>query len=457
MLGMRRTLVMLVLAAGLVAAAAPAEKFNVPGQRRTRTPAEMKGERIPLRFADGTPTGFFAHADDPSRLGDHGRPAKRGFLELDAQEILTTTDGMKLLFHPGGGPDHYEDHVEKGQYGHVAVADLKAPVKLAPRNLNGKPAPTTSGGAAYLIAPTRIPRDMWYKPNVDANGRSGSTYFTYGNPGFDKTRGRGDWTYINWSWVQNGGAEYPANVCGGGGMVRAIGKRGMTFVAADVAPVVGYSYGPDNRVNGRVTAFYGRTTTGPGDGGSKIFGWLVLAYQKSGDVIVPCVRRAPGPAGGGGGGGGGGAAKRSGHPDRMARMAENLLAATVNDPKQRDELLRRLRAEPDAGARIELLTELSRFDDAETVRAMLELLRGDGGDGGAEKDARVREQAVALLGFMRAAARDVERVTAELKAHHARATDEREKARTLETLEKIGAGDATAGGGDSGGGQPRRD
>ena len=418
--GMRRNFVLPALALVCIAAVAPAERFNVPGQHRTRTPGEMKGDKIPLRFADGTPTGFFAHADDPSKYGDNRKPAKVGFLELDAQEILVAPRGMKLLFHPGGGPDHYEDHVEKGQYGHVAVDDLKSPVKLAPVGLNGKPAPWKNG-AAYLITPTRIPRDMWYKPNVSDEGRSGSTYFTYGNPGHDKTRGRGDWTYINWSWVQNGGDKYPENICRGGGMVRAIGQRGMTFTAADVAPVVGYSYGPDNQVNGRVTAFYGRTTTGGGGdkgGGSEIFGWLPHSYQKTGGVIVPCVRRSR-------------AAKQPFQPaqsdDRMERMAWNLLSETPAEASRRTETVERYRTEADAAARMELLTELSRVDDAETVRVMFDLLA-------AEKEPRVREQAIALIGYMRSAPGEMTRVGDVFVKNFQRSADEDERMRTIEIL-----------------------
>ena len=426
---MRRSLITIALFAlciAAAAAAAPADRFNVPGQRRTRTCAEMKGEKIPLRFADGTPTGFFAHANDPSK---DARCAV-GCVELDAHEVITTPSGMKLVFHAGGGPGHYEDHVENGQYGHIAIDDLKSPSKLTPKDLNGKPAPWKTG-AAYLITPTRIPHDMWYKPNVTEAGRSGSTYFTYGNPGYDKTRGRGDWTYINWSWVQNGGPKYPENTCGGGGMVRAMGRRGMTFVAADVAPVIGYSYGPDNQVNGRVTAFYGRTTAGGGgekDGGSEIFGWLPHSYQKTGDIIVPCVRRSR-------------AARQpvtfARSNDPMERMAWNLLSEAPAEAPRRSEIVKRYRAEADAAARMELLTELSRGDDAEMVRAMLELLA-------AEKEPRVREQAIVLLGYLRSSPGEMKRVGEALLTNFRRSTDERERLRTIETVGNFATVDSRA-------------
>ena len=429
---------------------APADKYNLPVQRRTRDCAPMKGERIPLRFADGTPTGFFARADDPSRQGGNNKPCPPGTIEIDAHEIITTPGGMKLYFHAGGG--HYNDPIANGQYGHVAIEDLKPPPPAIKPTNNGKPAPI-AGAATYLTTPTRIPREMWYKPNVNEEGRSGSTYLTYGNPGYDKSQGRGDFTYINWSWVQNGGDKYPENICHGGGMVRALGKRGMIFSAAYVEPVIGYSYGADNNINGRVTAFYGRTTATGGDGGgevrtgrerdgrnaggsngngsggssgngggTEIFGWLPHSYQQNGDIIVPCVRRNTPPRE---------MREPEPSPDRMTRMARNLLCEATPDAARRTEFLKKFAAERDAQARMELLTELSRMDDIAGVNALLKLLRD-------EKDTRVREQAIALIGYMRASSDDLNRVAADLKAHQMRAADDRQKERVNDALQKLG-------------------
>ena len=406
-------------------ALAPADKYNLPVQRRTRDCVPMKAQRVPLRFADGTPNGFFVRADDPSQEGGDNKPCPVGTIEIDAHEIITTAAGMKLYFHAGGG--HYNDAVQNGQYGHVAIDDLKSPPPIKPTG-NGRPAPIAVASAqTYLITPTRIPHDMWYKPNVNDAGRSGSTYLTYGNPGFDKSRGRGDFTYINWSWVQNGGDKYPDNVCHGGGMVRALGKRGMLFFAADVEPIIGYAYGADNQLNGRVTAFYGRTTANGGGekagaGGTEIFGWLPYSYQMTGDIIVPLLRRSATPP----------RERRdpAPSPDRMMRMARNLLYEAAVDPARRTALVQKFAAERDPQARMELLTELSRMDDGDTLKAMLRILRAD-------KDARVREQAIALIGFMRASAEDTKDVTAELKADQARASDEREKERVNEALQKL--------------------
>src|SRR5207244_1074340 len=133
----RSTLFALILVTlFLVGGAEPSGTFNVSGQARTRTCAAMKGKKIPLRFADGTPTGFFAWADDPRMQGRNQPDCPVGSLELDAQETIFTGDGMRLFFHPGGGPGHYKDCVENGQYGHVALDDLKAPPTLKPQKLN---------------------------------------------------------------------------------------------------------------------------------------------------------------------------------------------------------------------------------------------------------------------------------------------------------------------------------
>lgn len=370
----------------------PSSRFNLPVQKRTRTCVAMKGDKIPLRFADGTPTGYFARGDDPSQQGDEKRACPPGSLEIDAHETIKTGDGTVLYFHPGGGPSHYRDYVNNGQYGHVAAADLKEQPKTSLTG-NGKPAPLS--GILYFITPTRIPDDMFYKPNADDAGRTGSTYLTYGDPGFDKTRGKAHWTYINWSWVQNGGSEYPANKCNGGGMVRALGKPGTLLWGCKVEPIIGYSYGRDNKINGRVTAFYGRMFAGPEDKGDEIFGWLPLCYQKTDDVIVPCISRAqmrmkdwfepPVPK----------------SNDRMERMAWNLFSPRHKDANTPAPLTRwrqQFRDEKDLLARMELLTEMSRLDDAQMIDFLGEVTKG-------EKDQRVIRQGQLLIDFMAAGGR----------------------------------------------------
>jgi len=167
----------------------------------------------------------------------------------------------------------------------INILDAKTAATVGTLNTSN----TVIGDAgSYLITPTRIPTDMLYKP--PSIGGS-PTWYTYGNPGYDKTDGRGDWTYITWSCVQNGGPTYPANVNSGGGLVRALGKRDAIFRRCDVEPLVGVSYGTGDAQNGVVTSIYGSTSAGTN--GQPIYGWIVYSYQKLGQPLVPCVRRAP--------------------------------------------------------------------------------------------------------------------------------------------------------------------
>ncbi len=72
---------------------APSSAFNLPGQARTRTCVAMQGAKVPLRFADGTPTGWFVSGDDPSRQGGDHAECPRGTMEMDVHEALTTACG----------------------------------------------------------------------------------------------------------------------------------------------------------------------------------------------------------------------------------------------------------------------------------------------------------------------------------------------------------------------------
>ena len=208
-------------------------------------------------------------------------------------------------------------------------------------------------------------------------------------------------------------------------MVRALAKRDQLFIAADVAPIVGYSYGPDNQVNGRVTAFYGKTTTGPGEKGDAIFGWLPLCYQKTDEIIVPCVRRSTAA--------GTIALAPNKSADRLERMALNLISPLKSDDaaqKLRGDFLKRIDAEPDMMARCELITELSRFDDADTVALLLKLLAQ-------QTQPLVREQALATLGFMASTPAQMKTVIPALIADYRRSPDLRLRLRVLDVVANI--------------------
>jgi hypothetical protein len=279
---------MLTVASSSVFATDPSSAWNRDGQTRTHTCTPMKYSAATLRFPDGSPTVFYVQANDPSRNGS-SPDCGIGTMEIDAQEILYNNAGADLYFHAGGGPDLYNNYVDNGQYGHIWVVDLLSRPTLDPIGINGAgcSASSTPGtDASYYITPTRVPNDMFYKPGAS---NPGSTYYTYGNPGYDKTGGRGDWTYISWSWVQNGGTSYPGNITSGGGLVRALGKRDKVFHRCDVSSIHSVSYGPNNAQNGSTIAIYGKTR---GDtAGSWIYGWLMHSYQKTGQAVIPCVRR----------------------------------------------------------------------------------------------------------------------------------------------------------------------
>jgi hypothetical protein len=266
----------------------PSSDWNHDGQARTRSCAPMKYSTATLLFPDGTATGFYAYANDPSQTA----PCGTGYIEIDAQEILYNAAGWDLYFHPGGGPDAYNNDNDDGQYGHIWVTDLLAHPTLQPQNINGQGcvASTTPGtDFSYYLMPTQIPSDMYYKPPIASGGSP--RWYTYGNPGYDKTGGRGDWTYITWSCVQNGGSSYPGNVTSGGGLVRALGKRDKVFHRCDVSSIHGISYDSGDVQNGTVTSIYGKTRVDAS--GSWVYGWIVHSYQKSGQPLVPCVRPYP--------------------------------------------------------------------------------------------------------------------------------------------------------------------
>src|SRR4051812_3276360 len=71
--------------------------WNHNGQVRTHSCTPMKDFTIPLRFPDGTGTGFYANAFDPSKNGS-APDCGAGYVEIDAQEILYTGGGMDLYF-----------------------------------------------------------------------------------------------------------------------------------------------------------------------------------------------------------------------------------------------------------------------------------------------------------------------------------------------------------------------
>ena len=269
---------------------APSSDYNKRSQGRTSDCAKLKrpGELIPLRYADGTPRGYYVtgaypvtqrqlNRRDGKALDRSGCP--EGSTEIDAREVVDSLAG-KMLFHPGGG--HYGKYpggVDRwGQYGHILLDDLEDP-PIAPDPYDEKPVgngipcavaqPGQSTYGEYYVRPTKIDMDMWYKK---PDGKpTGARYANYGDKGHGGM-------YLAWNWVQNGSpsTDQKENHHSGGGYVRAVLKRGDVFERCNVVPLKTVSYGLDNEQNGWITVVYGRTYTGK----QWLYGWVIHSYEK---------------------------------------------------------------------------------------------------------------------------------------------------------------------------------
>ena len=291
--GMRAALALVAfgLLAGGCASTSPttaaASDFNKAHQGRTSHCVELADHEklIPLRYADGTPRGYYVSGLYPVKkrqINDQApnrEGCPNGFTEIDAREIVDSPAG-KMIFHPGGGEyGGYPGGVEKwGQYGHILLSDLRN-VPQAPDPYDGKPvgnglpAAIAKAGEAnfgqYYIKPTQVDADMWYKK---PNGKeSGARYMNYADKGHGGM-------YLVWNCVQNGSpsTDEKDNHVSGGGYVRAVLKRGMVFDRCDVEPLKMVSYGLNNEQNGWVTAVYGRVSSGK----QFLYGWVIESYEK---------------------------------------------------------------------------------------------------------------------------------------------------------------------------------
>src|SRR5437763_11466066 len=107
----------------------------------------------------------------------------------------------------------------------------------------------------------------------------------------------------------------------------------------------------------------------------------------------------------------------------MERMALNLTRSLKLDAKTaqrtRADLVARVERETDIPAQLELVTELSQIDDGSTVAALCGLLAR-------EQNPRVREQEIAITGFMAATPAQMKGVCAALLENYQHA-DARER------------------------------
>lgn len=136
---------------------------------------------------------------------------------------------------------------------------------------NGKPAPDiklrNGERKSYFVQPTPIPATLKYSRT---NGELGD-YENYGTPGAPEAPYH---TNVSWSWVNNGrlGAS---NAISGGGIQRAMVRRGEVFYPSDVASIKTYDAA---RSGGYVRAIYGSFWTGA----QRVYGWLVHSHNAGG-------------------------------------------------------------------------------------------------------------------------------------------------------------------------------
>jgi hypothetical protein len=231
---------------------------NTDGQRHVDRYAALGADRIPLRYADGTPTGF--ELDRSIRLKDG---TCEGMARLDLHEVIESAAG-ELVFHRGGRGFEYPYEVK---YGHVALSDLaESPGQpIASGGHRGVPAATN--GESLTIDVRSIPPAMHYKRPQDTRRRNnnGAKFLHYGDPASDQgDRHDIHYTYLLWSLP---------NVRGGG-MVRALLPDGVIVEPCELRPVTMSSYDRDGEVNGWVEGRYVRYDTGS----AALFGWTIAAH-----------------------------------------------------------------------------------------------------------------------------------------------------------------------------------
>jgi hypothetical protein len=276
MAGLAAALATLALALPATAAAtAPASRYDAPGQRHAPFCARLAAPRVPLRFGDGTPTGFSLSDHLAMRAG----VCPPGTVRLDLHEIIPSPSGP-LVLHVGG---HGYQHPGSVKSGELAASDIAG----------GLPDPSPAGrgrGAEcrlaaeppYRVSVTSIPHAMHYKrpQDVASGSNSGTSFMHYGDPGADQGGGlRIDYTYLLWSFVD----------VHGGGMVRTLLAPGQLVWACDVQPITVPSWNRHGEVNGSVTARYVRVLAGT----SPLYGWMVWSHTYGGAAPVAHVTPLP--------------------------------------------------------------------------------------------------------------------------------------------------------------------
>jgi hypothetical protein len=244
------------------AATAPASQFDASGQHAATTCVRLAGPSAPLRFADGTPTGFSVS----DKLSPRGPGCAPGMIRLDLHEIIPSPAGP-LVFHRGG--NHYAGAADV-KYGAVSLSDIAgtpAPPAPVPAGAGRGAACTLGAGPAYAVSVQSIPKSMHYKrpQDVASGSNRGASFMHYGDPGSDQgTRHGIHYSYLLWSFVD----------VHGGGMARSLLAPGQIVQPCDVAPITMPSWDSSGAVNGSVTARYVEVQAGS----CPLYGWMVWSH-----------------------------------------------------------------------------------------------------------------------------------------------------------------------------------
>jgi len=239
----------------LFSATAPHHGLNADGQRHADRCVELARDRVPLRYPDGSETGFGLTRE--LQLLDGSCPPGR--VRLDHHEWIESPAGP-LAFHRGGRG--YAD-AQNVKYGHVALDDMAADPGRPTRSggHRGSPVPPAED---VRIAVRSIPPQMHYKRPQDVRSGSnrGARFLHYGDPAADQgDRHDVHYTYLLWSCLN----------ARGGGMVRALLRDGQIVTRCEVEPVRMASWDGAGERNGFVEMLYVRTAQG-------LYGWSVGAH-----------------------------------------------------------------------------------------------------------------------------------------------------------------------------------
>jgi hypothetical protein len=267
----------LVVPALAAAATEPASTYNADGEAHADRCVRPAGT-IPLRYANGAPTGFTV--SQAAAYTDGSCPD--GTIRLDLHEIVDSPVGQ-LAFERGG--NGYVD-AQNAKYGQVALSDLVDPVGDPVPSGGGRGAPCpVLAGSRYEATIASIPAAMHYKrpQDVPSGNNSGASFLHYGDPGADQgDRHDIHYSYLLWSFLN----------ARGGGHVRALLREGQVVQPCDVDPILMDAFDSAGDVDGTVLARYVRTD----DGGTPLYGWMVWEHDaQDGNGTVAHARPLDGP------------------------------------------------------------------------------------------------------------------------------------------------------------------